>query len=145
MNKIKCYPALGLIILCGSLLCSCEEEETHNYNEVYAQVDACINQNRLLLKVEQETDNTCLFFDGDTVFIPTKSIASINTDAIAWRTTLTDVDGTTIIIPTLGNLSFLKCGFDGTIRFMGVSAARKAALSCIRGQFAKTRFDRRQF
>lgn len=103
MNKTGSYLSFWMVILCGGLICSCEEEEEQEYNETYIQMDACIQQNKLLLKVEQETENTCFFFDGDTVFIPTKSIASINTEATAWRTTLTDVDGTTIIIPTLGN------------------------------------------
>ncbi|WP_075559310.1 aryl-sulfate sulfotransferase [Parabacteroides timonensis] len=102
MNEIRHYLSFGMAILCGGLICSCEKEE-QSYNEVYTSIDACIKQNNILLNVEQETDNTYFFFDGDTVSIPTNTIASINTEATAWKTTLTGTDGTTIIIPTLGN------------------------------------------
>ena len=102
MNKIRHYLSFGMAILCGGLICSCEEKE-QSYNEAYIPIDACIKQNNILLNVEQETDNTYFFFDKDTVSIPTNTIASINTEATAWKTTLTGTDGTTLIIPTLGN------------------------------------------
>ena len=57
MNKTGSYLSFWMVILCGGSICSCEEEKEQNYNEAYTQVDACIHQNKLLLKVEQETEN----------------------------------------------------------------------------------------
>lgn len=103
MDKAKLYILLGVVIFSVCLFSSCSENEKQDYDdEVYNQIHTYISQNRLLLKVEQKSENTCFFFDEGLTFLPTEAIASIHTDTTGWKTTLTGVDGTIIVIPTLG-------------------------------------------
>lgn len=111
MKKIKIisHQTVLLNILClilGSMfLYSCEKDETDNNgsSSEVSNLKKLINEGSLLIGVEKKNPDTYLYFETDTIKIPSSSIQSIAMDKEKWSTALKFADNTGFDIPTLGN------------------------------------------
>lgn len=98
--KRKGYYLCSLLVMIFVFL-SCRDEE-QDCTQAMQDIQNQLKENDLLKSVSQEREQCVLLFESNKVIFPQELIQNVDVDAENWKTTLTFVNGSTYVIPTLG-------------------------------------------
>lgn len=102
MKILKEYGVLLLWLFWGITACD-NNDNTSLYPEYYDTIQELVQKGDLL-KIVTQNDNCYIFtFESKIIEIPTDIIQNVHIDDVAWRTTITFVNGSTYIVPSIGD------------------------------------------
>ena len=99
--KRKGYYLCSLLVMIFVFL-SCRDEE-QDCTQAMQDIQNQLKENDLLKSVSQEREQCVLLFESNKIIFPQELIQSVDVDAENWKTTLTFANGSTYVIPTLGD------------------------------------------
>lgn len=101
MKNFKTYLfSLSLLFTIGITACS---EDTLDCSLAIQSVQSHVDEGELLMEITDDNDNYSLNFENKSVKIPKNLVENITTNMNIWKSTITFVDGSNYIVPTLGN------------------------------------------
>lgn len=100
MKSLKTYLFLfPLLFAIGMISCS---EESSDCSLAVQSVRTPVDEGELLLEITDDNENYLLDFENKSVKLSKKLIENITIDSVRWKSTISFVDGTDYIVPTLG-------------------------------------------
>ena len=101
MKNFKTYLfSLSLLLTIG--MTSCNDEDIPSCSLAFQSLQSHVDEGKLLIEITDDGENYLLNFENESVKITKNLIDNITTNSDTWKSTITFVDGTSYIIPSLG-------------------------------------------
>ena len=101
MKLFRKFGVLLLGLFWGITACN-DSDNVFSYPQSYDTIQELVQNGELLKNVSQKGDNYIFVFESQNIEIASSVIQNVQSDGIAWKTTVTFANGSTYIIPSIG-------------------------------------------